>query len=214
MAGKRTYINGQHATRKGRWVPPANIKAETWEGIQQIIGRELTDSEKDGISGSIGTWKSIYRRSFERISNNDIRRDLISIQNLSDDEAAKAFHDCAASTEAVIESAALAFTKAPWEIRANGADIKRAARLALENGKIPASSGGNPGLGYRLLFIETMAVNRWGALGMTDLSAWARDGIASPFTRFVQLLVTEIEGKEIDAANLSKLIRSRSSSYL
>ena len=214
MAGRRTFADGQHPYRGARWVPPIKVKLKTWETLSAILGRELDEEEKESISDSLETWKSIYQRRINEVTRKDIKRDLLSIQKLSDAEAIRAFHDCAEATAAEIKyRGAIVFTKTPWEIQNSGPDIKRAAALALTRFDSDGPAGTNPGKPYRLLFIDAMA-GLWRSLKMSNFPAWAWGDKATPFVRFVQALLREVEGIEMDAGNLAKLIKKRSSSYL
>lgn len=209
MAGKRTFLRKEYReSDKCRWPMPIKVRLNTWRKVEALIGREITQLERDEIADHLGEFRDICEEmTRHKITSQDIKATLAAIEKKSDDDALKAYQNSDDRTQCEIETALWKITNNPDFPPPTGLQVKLAAGMALKKLNVQKNPGGQPSKeSYRLEFARR-ALAWWEMFGQKDFSASAVEDDASPLVQFATLLLGEAETYPVDPATMAKILR-------
>lgn len=192
----RKKIVAKELATSGGFVAPVNLTDRDWERLNTILGRDLTEDERDLIAANVARFASMA--SIGGAKTQAIKRDLKSFALLPDREVLDVLGlgygkpppapKCLRETRVLIEDT-LVRMRLPFAGNSPATYIA-AALLASQN--MPNGKDGKRIKGYRPALMM-YAVRLWQSLGRNNLRVSESEGNATPLVRFAAAILALVE---------------------
>lgn len=207
MAGRVTHSQ-DWAEKEGGWEPAVTLKNGARIGLEDALGRRLTDDEIAAIERDIAPIR-FSAIGFPNATAQDVKRSLGNIAKLLPDEGERAFRRSDSTTQMWIEEAIFTSPEiADKRFPPNGESITKAAAIALEN--LKSGKGGRPSKnlpGQYREHLATYALRLWVKLGRSDCRAWVWDDKESPIVPFLSHLASIVDDELLDWSTAVDLLK-------
>lgn len=224
MAGRVTHLQDWAAKEAG-WVPAVTLKDGARIGLENALGRKLTDDEIAAIENEIASirgMKTAYQKA--KVTAQDVKRTLGNIAKLSPkdtadpyahidevlpNEAVDAYRRSDSKTvarinEAMYFSLGIKPGSREWQ-HPSGENIVKAAAAALEN----YGGGGKGGGTYKKMYRDRLAnyaLDLWEQLGGHGCKAWVWGDKEAPIVPFFSHLASIVDDEVLDFSTAVDLL--------
>ena len=205
-SGKKTFIDGPHASVLGALIPQMTLDVKQQAKIERLIDRPLSSDECCYLSERSTTLRGLMDAGKDLPPRQDLRVTLIALAAIDHKHAVTACENSDAQTQSLIARGLYLngdFTARPGDLKPE--EIRQAAQRAVDS--LPKGAPGRPTLAWHAYFAD-FSRQAWRYLGQSDFKVWrSTDGKGSRFVEFACVLL-DATGRPLSISAVEKILRS------
>lgn len=206
MAGKNTFKDGKHISRKATMVEMWELSEAEWTELEAIADYKFDNHQRYEINHKLSMIRAGKNWADTNVTSQDTKRTLKRISTLNPTEALEAVKNCDAITMAYLDQA----TWTELNLRklvdnVTGEQVAEAAKIALNI--MPENKGGRPH-SSQLLALAKLCCEVWLMTKNPEQKAYVNADYekTTPIVNFSAILFRNLKNVDHDKSDIAKLL--------